>query len=208
MNHSFDVAMAERYGVNEAIFIENLRFWILKNKANKRHFYDGRYWTYNSAKAFAELFPYWSRQQVERIIHKLKSAGVLLIGHYSQNAYDRTNFYALSDEMDSLFKANPFIENEESTNTDINTDSLFNRFWTAYPAKKAKPAALKAFNRLKASEELTNQIIADIEKQKASEQWQKNGGQFIPMPATYLNQRRWEDEAETAELPNILKGAI
>jgi hypothetical protein len=193
MNHSFDVAMAERYGVNEAIFIENLRFWILKNKANKRHFYDGRYWTYNSAKAFAELFPYWSRQQVERIIHKLKSAGVLLIGHYSQNAYDRTNFYALSDEMDSLFKANPFIENEESTNTDINTDALFTRFWTAYPAKKAKPAALKAFNRLKASDELTSQIIADIEKQKASEQWQKNGGQFIPMPATYLNQRRWED---------------
>jgi len=208
MNHSFDVAMAERYGVNEAIFIENLRFWILKNKANKRHFYDGRYWTYNSAKAFTELFPYWSKQQVERIIHKLKSAGVLLIGHYSPNTYDRTNFYAFSDEMDSLFKANPFIENEESTNTDINTDSLFNRFWTAYPAKKAKPAALKAFNRLKASEELTNQILADIEKQKASEQWQKNGGQFIPMPATYLNQRRWEDEAETAELPNILKGAI
>ena len=200
--------MAERYGVNEAIFIENLRFWILKNKANKRHFYDGRYWTYNSAKAFTELFPYWSKQQVERIIHKLKSAGVLLIGHYSPNTYDRTNFYAFSDEMDSLFKANPFIENEESTNTDINTDSLFNRFWTAYPAKKAKPAALKAFNRLKASEELTNQILADIEKQKASEQWQKNGGQFIPMPATYLNQRRWEDEAETAELPNILKGAI
>jgi len=122
MNHSFDVGIAKRFGVNEAIFIENLRFWINKNKANKRHFYDGRYWTYNSVKAFAELFPYWSKQQVERLIQKLKAANVLLIGHYNPNSYDRTNWYSFSDGFESLFSVLPSIDSDESTNkTDINT---------------------------------------------------------------------------------------
>lgn len=122
MNHSFDVDTAKKYGVEAAIIIENLRFWIAKNKANGRHFYDGRWWTYNSSKAMAELFPYWSAKQIERIIAKLKEAGVLHVGHYSQNAYDRTNWYSLG-EIDSPEQGDPFPEIGKSTRTDINTDA-------------------------------------------------------------------------------------
>jgi len=129
MNHSFDVEMAKTFGVDEAVIIENFRFWIAKNKANGRHFYDGRWWTYNSSKALAELFPYWSPKQIERIISKLKTAGVLLTGHYSQNAYDRTNWYtvledALPQTRETISKkpTSPFPESGESTRTDVNTD--------------------------------------------------------------------------------------
>ena len=55
MKHSFDVELAKEYGILEAILIQNIYFWIEKNKANKKHFYDGRYWTYNSKKAFSEM---------------------------------------------------------------------------------------------------------------------------------------------------------
>ena len=120
MNHSFDIDIARTHGVDAAIIIENFRFWIAKNKANGRHFYDGRWWTYNSSKAMAELFPYWSAKQIERIISKLKESGVLLVGHYSQNAYDRTNWYSL-EGIDSPKPAVPFPEIGKSTRTDIST---------------------------------------------------------------------------------------
>ena len=45
MNHSFNIELAEKYGVECAIVIENLAFWIKKNEANNKNLYDNRYWT-------------------------------------------------------------------------------------------------------------------------------------------------------------------
>lgn len=121
MNHSFDVEIAQQYGVDAAILIEHFRFWIAKNKANNRHFYDGRYWTYNSAKAFAELFPYWSPSQIVRIIKKLEDAGVLIAGNFNTSPYDRTKWYSLNREFD-LTKSSNENGGIVKTLTDINTD--------------------------------------------------------------------------------------
>ena len=123
MNHSFDIDFAVKYGLHEAILIENLKFWIAKNKANKRHFYDGRYWTYNSAKALAELFPYMSEDQIQKKLKNLENMGVIVTGVYNQNHYDRTKWYAFSDGIDSAKVGNPFRKIAESLiDTDINTD--------------------------------------------------------------------------------------
>jgi uncharacterized protein YdaU (DUF1376 family) len=70
----------------------------------------------------------------------------------------------------------------------------FNSFWESYPNKKAKPVALKAWKKLNPDIELITTIMSALEKQKGTEQWKKDGGQFIPHPATWLNQRRWEDK--------------
>lgn len=70
----------------------------------------------------------------------------------------------------------------------------FAEFWAAYPKKVAKTAALKVWKRLKPTQELTEQMIAAIQTQKASEQWTREGGRYIPNPATWLNGGRWEDE--------------
>jgi hypothetical protein len=123
MNHSFDVDIAVKHGVNEAIFIENLRFWVAKNQANKKHFYDGRYWTYNSMKAYAELFPYWTAHQVRRIIENLIDQGVIITGNYNQNTYDRTQWYTLKAQMHLADLPNGSGKSAKSTNTDINTDN-------------------------------------------------------------------------------------
>jgi hypothetical protein len=71
-------------------------------------------------------------------------------------------------------------------------DQAFATFWSLYPKKVAKPAAVKAFNTVKAGNVLAT-ILANVESRKASDDWQKEGGKYIPNPATYLNQRRWED---------------
>lgn len=86
--------------------------------------------------------------------------------------------------------------------------SAFPSFWAAYPKKLAKPAAEKAFNAVKAGNLLAN-ILADVESRKVTDDWQKDGGKYIPNPATYLNQRRWEDmsRAGTHESTKAWEGA-
>ena len=70
----------------------------------------------------------------------------------------------------------------------------FDVFWAAYPRHTDKQAAFKAFVKLKPDDTLMQVILAGIERQKQSAQWTKDGGQFIPHPATWLNGCRWEDE--------------
>ena len=79
----------------------------------------------------------------------------------------------------------------------------FNAFWAAYPKKAGKADALKAWNKLAPDVVLQEQMGKALEVQKQSQQWHKDGGQYIPMPATWLNGRRWEDEVQTQTQPNI-----
>jgi len=75
----------------------------------------------------------------------------------------------------------------------------FELFWHAYPKKQGKkPCMAKWCEVIKPDDELVKTIMAALEAQKATEQWQKNGGMFIPMCSTWLNQSRWEDEIDVA----------
>lgn len=97
MTYHFDRAVAEKFGVDGAVFIARMQYWIEKNAANDRHFHEGRYWTYNSLRALEKLFPFWSRRQIERIVKNLKDKGVLLTANYARDTHDRTLFYALDE---------------------------------------------------------------------------------------------------------------
>lgn len=69
----------------------------------------------------------------------------------------------------------------------------FEAFWKAYPKKVGKAIARRSFERVKVPAET---LIAAVNAQKQSQQWTKDNGQYIPNPATWLNQGRWEDELE------------
>lgn len=74
----------------------------------------------------------------------------------------------------------------------------FDRFWMAYPRKENKQKALAAYLKLHPDETTLAAMLAAIERQKASDQWQEDGGRYIPHPTTWLNGRRWEDEPPKA----------
>jgi hypothetical protein len=78
---------------------------------------------------------------------------------------------------------------------EASTASGFDRFWAAYPRRVKKPDALKAFGKLAPDVPLVDAMVAAIEAQKSWPQWQRDDGQFIPYPASWLNGRGWEDEA-------------
>jgi hypothetical protein len=67
-----------------------------------------------------------------------------------------------------------------------------------------KPKALAAFQKLKPDSALLDRILDAVERQKQSRAWRKDNGQFIPHPATWLNNRQWEDSVE----PNPPEGSV
>jgi hypothetical protein len=79
----------------------------------------------------------------------------------------------------------------------------FDAFWAAYPRHTAKAIALRIWTRLEPDAELQASILRAVEVQKTSPQWRKNNGEFIPHAATWLNQKRWQDEVPCAAVPEV-----
>lgn len=94
--HQFCPVVAKEFGVNIAIFLQNLSFWTQKNLANNKHMYDGYCWTYNTLDAFTELFPYFTKDQIRTIIDKSFEKKLIVKGNYNKIKQDRTIWYALT----------------------------------------------------------------------------------------------------------------
>ena len=113
MEYSFDIEYAQAYGVAEAIMIKNFQYWIIKNKANGTNLYDGKTWTFNSVKSYTSIFPFWNKNQVERILVSLRKQEVLTTGNYNKAKYDRTRWYAFIDEKRFIDKNNSISAKQE-----------------------------------------------------------------------------------------------
>lgn len=131
MLHHFDPDIAEAYGVNEAIILYNIAFWVDKNEKNENNFFEGRYWTYNSTKAYKKQFPYMSERTIQRVIKNLIDNGIILSGNFSSNLRDRTHYYTLTDYGASITtKCHiPLRQNgvDVAGQGDNVADSLFNK---------------------------------------------------------------------------------
>lgn len=86
-------------------------------------------------------------------------------------------------------------------------DEAFEAFWSVYPRKVGRKAAFAVWARLKPTAALATQIVAAVEAQCHSAQWQKDGGQFIPHPKTWLSQGRWDDQIEQPALRQMSEAA-
>lgn len=87
-----------------------------------------------------------------------------------------------------------------------NNASNFDAFWISYPKKTAKPAAEKSWTKAKVGNDFST-LMEALAKQKESYQWKSDGGKFIPNPATWINQRRWEDETG-GDANDIMDGVL
>ena len=101
-------------------------------------------------------------------------------------------------------------ENENEIENEIENESYkgaaFDQFWQAYPRKEGKQKAIAAFERVTVALPV---LLEALEKQKKSAQWVKDGGVFIPHPATWLNGKRWEDELlPDQSVPNGATGQL
>ncbi|WP_431471942.1 hypothetical protein I5168_12085 [Nonlabens sp. SCSIO 43208] len=102
---TFDVKVAKDVGTDAAIVLSNIQYWVFKNAANDKNFHDGKYWTYNSVRAFTEIFEWLSTRQIRTCIDKLTQRGYLLEGEYNKDNRDRTKWYTTTDQFTTLPKS-------------------------------------------------------------------------------------------------------
>jgi hypothetical protein len=90
--------VAVKVGLAASVIYAHICYWIRKNKANEKHFYNGKYWTYNSMKAFASYFPELTEKQVRTALEKLIQANLIESANFNKTGYDRTLWYSLKEE--------------------------------------------------------------------------------------------------------------
>jgi hypothetical protein len=120
--HGFDVECAKLIGVDCAIVLALIAYWVAFNRANDKNFKQGRFWTYNSAKAWTQHCPYYTAKQIRRILDELESGGFILKDNFNENAYDRTLWYALTEKGESICLSGKM---EEPVQDDGEADPVF-----------------------------------------------------------------------------------
>lgn len=247
--------IAQKYGVEESIFLDSIVYWYTHNRANNINYKDGRWWTYNSIAAYTEIFPWWSTRQIRRIIKSCVDQGALLTANYNSDGRDRTFWYTPSDTLLQLYdicicqngqmqvpdaanacdqtdKPLPCSYIHDATNPPVSPPAgdeppkkkkrkraqaktqpdwepeRFKGFWAMYPRKAAKQLAIAAWDALQLSTKDINHMAKALQRQVKSEEWQEP--KYIPHPATYLRQRRWEDElpADQQQAPANVGGGL
>lgn len=88
----------------------------------------------------------------------------------------------------------------EANGSDVHR-ARFEQFWVSYPRRIGKDAAWREWLKRSPSDDLTALMIRAVERDKASPQWRKDDGQYIPNPRTWLHQGRWQDEPVTDTAP-------
>lgn len=111
-------------------------------------------------------------------------------------AFPKWNKYQVDStvtERSRRFRQGTATPKEKDKDKEKEKEEVFgSSFWPAYPRKESKLPAQKAWMSI--SPDLYGTIISALERHKQSAQWKKDNGQYIPLPATWLNQKRWEDE--------------
>ena len=140
MNFSMDNRIAKIVGADSAIILHNILFWVKRNKANRKNFHEGKTWTYNTIKAFSEIFDWLTERQIRTCLEKLEKEGLVETGVFNKLGYDRTKWYTATQKAyDILGEVNCQNGTSELTkmsnrkdgnvspipdiNTDINTDT-------------------------------------------------------------------------------------
>ena len=225
--------LAKAIGLNEAIILQQIHYWI-ENKYCAGHIHEGKKWVYNTVSQWNEQFPFISVSTIKRVMVDLRDKNLIHVEKLSKDGLNHTNYYTINYEQIEVIRGQ--IETIDQLNlnqsngsnwskpnrTETTTETTkkkprasladgvnqnFENFWKAYPKKVGKDAASKAFAKRKPDDKLLKEILQAVELQKVSDQWTKDGGQYIPNPATWLNQGRWMDELENKP-DNPFAGAI
>lgn len=190
MEHHFNTDIAKDYGIEEAIILHSIFFWLSKNASNNKHFYDGLYWFYNSKKAFVEMFPYMNETKIFRLLKNLEEKDIIAKGNYSKDKWDKTNWYALTkngidymvrngyknNDLQSLLQ-NDTIERVKMNDGACQNERCINNYYTDIDTNRNK-------------EEDTNVSPKKIDYQAVFDCWNKYNGEKIRKVTQFTDARK------------------
>jgi hypothetical protein len=190
-------SLAVKYGLNEAIVIQQIQYWSRKLDVSE----DGFSWVYNTIPEWKKQFPFWSERTIFSILKSLREVGVLIAEKRSKSPWDHTLYYRLNYEiLDHTISQTLQDRPRKSCDNTVNTETTrdyFTEFWSAYPKRVAKEDARKALSKIKLTDDLFAKMLQAIKDQGLASM----DKQFVPFPATWLNKKRWEDEITR---PNVV----
>lgn len=199
MEFHFNAEMAKLFGIDEAIFVHNVVYWIKKNEANGKNIFDGKAWTYNSSKALTELFPFWTDRQIQRVIKNCRDKGLIETKQLSENKRDRTLYYTVTETVKCIYanggmvepkRVNGFTQTRKCIySTDSNTNNK--------PDRESETLALGEFENVK---------ITQVELDKLNNRWKSEQvASMIENLSGYLVNTRKKYNNHYAVLLNWLK---
>ncbi|WP_259336467.1 replication protein [Staphylococcus chromogenes] len=162
--------LAEEIGLNEAIILQQIHYWLNSSKHN----YDGKKWIYNSYPKWIEQFPFWSESTIKRTITSLEKQNLVHVGNYNKAGFERTKWYSInyttlnklmtrpSGQNDPTMRSNwhdgigqndptntiDYTETSSETNNNSATDvtqERFDEWWNLYNKKIDKKKAYSLF---------------------------------------------------------------
>ena len=116
---------AEVLGVNEAIIVQQIHYWLNINEKAKINFHKGKYWTYNTYENWQKTnFRFLSVSTLKRIFKKLVTKGILITDNFNKAKYDRTLWVTINyEKLDELLsKYEEENKNEKSEEIEENVE--------------------------------------------------------------------------------------
>ena len=151
-------------------------------------------WRWSKGKVIRFLSDLKNRQQIGRkTAPKNKQLNSLIyITNYDKYQFDGTED-STEDGTENGPKTGPGTKKNKKNKNLNPIRSDFDAFWKTYPKKIGKQAAQRAFETHQKSIPPAEQLLSILERQKQTDQWKRG---FIPNPATWINQGRWDDDIE------------
>ena len=206
MTHHFSPEVAAKLGVNAAIIIANLAYLQHNREAQggDKYHMDGRWWVHHTYESLATVHPYFSVDQIRRIMKSLVEQGAVF--KCNPDHFKRDCYWSVAPEFAHVAKspdgsgeiAGSEVAKSPVVLHDNNIEHLrkttremeFDIWWDAYPKKVGKDRAKKLFLKLNPAD-----LIACLEDDAAS-RYKGRERKYIPQGDTYLSQKKWEDEQD------------
>jgi hypothetical protein len=159
--------LATLAGLNEAIFLQQLHYWILRSGKER----DGRLWVYNTYDEWQQQLPFWSRATLRRIVNGLEERGLILsTDAYNASKVDRTKWYALDyaaverllEPADEVINVSTSTAQDEQVH-DVKVSSSVPETSQETPQRERRP---KTIEELLAEEDEREQARRDHERRR------------------------------------------
>lgn len=109
--------LATLIGLNEAIVLQQIHYWLKHKQNTGQDFIDGHYWVYNTYEQWQEQFPFWSIMTIRRAFTSLEKKGLLIVGNYNRKGFDKAKWYTINYEsLDQLDSQS--VQNEQANTID------------------------------------------------------------------------------------------
>ena len=107
-NHHFNVEIAKHYGVFAAVILDQFIYWIDQNTASGTHIHNGKAWACASYETLCKIFPYFTKRQIEHAIDKLIKTGIIEVGFFAKNRFNRTRYFTFTAKFQSIVNSKDY----------------------------------------------------------------------------------------------------